>query len=73
MSDFEQISGRIYDREVYGYNNRLSLSQALALAQAASQQKDGSWSDVDYDNRERSSWGPARPPVSHGASLASGK
>ena len=55
MSDFEQISGRIYDREVYGYNNRLSLSQALALAQAASQQKDGSWSDVDYDNRERSS------------------
>jgi chondroitin AC lyase len=60
MSDFEKIGERLLEREVYGYNNRLPLSRALALAQAASQQQDGSWSDVDYDNRERSTWDPAR-------------
>jgi chondroitin AC lyase len=60
MSDFNVIKTRLFEREVYGYNGRLPLSRPLAIAHTASQQPDGSWTDVDYDDRGRSSWDPAK-------------
>ncbi len=60
MTDLNIIKQRLFEREVYGYNNRLRLSLALVKAQAASQQSDGSWVDVDYDDRGRSNWDPAK-------------
>lgn len=60
MSDFQTIRDRLFDREVYGYNNRLALSPALVRAQRTALQTDGSWKDVDYDNRGRSSWDPIK-------------
>lgn len=60
MGDFDTIRARLFEREVYGYNGRLSLSAPLAGAQATALQADGSWADVDYDDRERSSWDPSR-------------
>ena len=60
MSDFETIRERLFDREVYGYNDRLSLSLPLVEAHSAFMQADGSWADIDYDNRERSHWEPSK-------------
>ncbi len=58
MSDFTTIRERLFEREVYGYNKRLPLSLPLARAQANAIQAGGSWADVDYDDRGRSTWLP---------------
>jgi chondroitin AC lyase len=60
MSDFQTIRERLFEREVYGYNHRRSLSLPLATAQVNSIQKNGSWSDIDYSDRSRSTWDPSK-------------
>ena len=60
MSDFKTIVDRLFEREVYGYNERHAFSLPLATAQSKALQADGSWSDVDYDDRGRSTWLPGR-------------
>ena len=60
MSDFETIRSRFFEREVYGYNNRRRVSLPLTTAQAKGIQSNGSWADIDYANRGRSTWDPQK-------------
>ncbi len=60
MSDFDTIRARLFEREVYGYNERQRMSLDLAKVQATAMQAGGSWADVDYANRGRSTWDPAK-------------
>ena len=59
MSDFETIRERLLEREVYGYHERSSFNRSLAIAYASALQDAGSWADINYDDRGRSTWLPA--------------
>ena len=59
MSDFETIRERLLEREVYGYHERSSFNRSLAIAYASALQDAGSWADINYHDRGKSTWLPA--------------